>query len=180
MLRLRREAREDAARAQRRLAGIARGAKMPMLGPNCMGLINHALGAGLSFVPEYTRAPRQAGSIAVVSQSGALGYSLAQAWERGLGIRYFFSVGNSADIDVGDLIAAMAEDPDCKAIACLFEGATSAVRMLEGATRAPRGQAGDRLQAGASGTARRGARATGSLAGSGSPGAALRARGFIP
>jgi acyl-CoA synthetase (NDP forming) len=131
-------AREDAGRAQRRLAGIARAAKMPMLGPNCMGLVNHALGAGLSFIPEYARAPRNAGSIAVVSQSGALGYSLAQAWDRGLGIRYFFSVGNSADIDVGDLVAAMAEDPECKAIACLFEGAASAARMLEAGARARR------------------------------------------
>ena len=176
-------AREDAGRAQRRLAGIARAAKMPMLGPNCMGLINHALGAGLSFIPEYTRAPRQAGSIAVVSQSGALGYSLAQAWERGLGIRYFFSVGNSADIDVGDLIAAMAEDPDCKAIACLFEGAASAARMREAGERARR--AGKPVIVYKLGTSEDGAAAarshTGSLAGSAVAWRALFERaGFIP
>ena len=176
-------AREDAGRAQRRLAGIARAAKMPMLGPNCMGLINHALGAGLSFIPEYARAPRQAGSIAVVSQSGALGYSLAQAWERGLGIRYFFSVGNSADIDVGDLIAAMAEDPDCKAIACLFEGAASAARMREAGERARR--AGKPVIVYKLGTSEDGAAAarshTGSLAGSAVAWRALFERaGFIP
>jgi acyl-CoA synthetase (NDP forming) len=176
-------AREDAARAQRRLAGIARAAKMPMLGPNCMGLVNHALGAGLSFIPEYARAPRQAGSIAVVSQSGALGYSLAQAWDRGLGIRYFFSVGNCADIDVGDLIAAMAEDPDCKAIACLFEGAASAARMLEAGERARR--ADKPVIVYKLGTSEDGAAAarshTGSLAGSAVAWRALFERaGFIP
>jgi acyl-CoA synthetase (NDP forming) len=131
-------AREDAGRGQRRLAEIARAAKMPMLGPNCMGLINHALGAGMSFIPEYARAPAHPGAIAVVSQSGALGYSLAQAWDRGLGIRYFFSAGNSADVDVADLIAAMAEDAEVRAIACLFEGAPSAARMLEAGERARR------------------------------------------
>ena len=176
-------AREEAGRAQRRLAGIARAAKMPMLGPNCMGLINHALGAGLSFIPEYARAPREAGSIAIVSQSGALGYSLAQAWNRGLGIRYFFSVGNSADIDVGDLIAAMAEDPDCKAIACLFEGAASAARMLQAGERARRaGKPVIVYKLGASEDGAAAARShTGSLAGSAVAWRALFERaGFIP
>ncbi|MDH3318869.1 MAG: acetate--CoA ligase family protein [Betaproteobacteria bacterium] len=128
----------DAGRTQRRLADIARAAQMPMLGPNCMGLVNHALRAGMTFIPEYARAPAGAGSIAVVSQSGALGYSLAQAWDRGFGIRHFFSVGNSADVDVGDLTAAMAEDDEVRAIACLFEGAPSAARMLEAGERARR------------------------------------------
>ena len=79
--------RAGSAGAQRRLAAIARAAQMPMLGPNCMGLVNHALGAGMTFIPEYARAPRNPGSIAVVSQSGALGYTLVQAWDRGVGIR---------------------------------------------------------------------------------------------
>lgn len=131
-------AREDAELGQRRLAAIARAARMPMLGPNCMGLVNHALGAGMSFIPEYARAPARPGAIAVVSQSGALGYCLAQAWDRGLGIRYFFSTGNSADVDVADLIAAMAEDAGVRAIACLFEGVASAARMLEAGERARR------------------------------------------
>ncbi|MEX2199286.1 MAG: acetate--CoA ligase family protein, partial [Burkholderiales bacterium] len=129
-------AHEDTGRAQRRLADIARAANMPMLGPNCMGLVNHASRAGMTFLSEYARSPRNPGSIAVVSQSGALGYSLAQAWDRGLGIRYFFSAGNSADVDVADLVAAMAEDPQVRAIACLFEGAPSAARMLEAGERA--------------------------------------------
>lgn len=132
--------REDAARAQHRLGEIARAAKMPMLGPNCMGMVNHAARAGVTFLSEYARAPRATGSIAIVSQSGALGYSLAQAWDRGLGIRYFFSCGNSADVDVGDLVAAMAEDPEVRAIACLFEGAASAARLLEAGERAHRAQ----------------------------------------
>ena len=176
-------AREDSAQAQRRLAGIARAAKMPMLGPNCMGLVNHSLGAGLSFIPEYARAPRQPGSLAVVSQSGALGYSLAQAWDRGLGIRYFISAGNCADIDVGDLVAAMAEDPECKAIACLFEGATSAARMLEAGERARRaGKPVIVCKLGASENGAAAARShTGSLAGSAVAWRALFERaGFIP
>jgi acyl-CoA synthetase (NDP forming) len=155
-------------RAQRRLAEIACAAGMPMLGPNCMGLVNHALRAGMSFIPEYSRSPRNPGALAIVSQSGALGYTLAQVWERGLGVRYFASAGNSADIDVADLVAALAEDPECRAIACLFEGATSAARLLEAGERARR--AGKPVVMLKLGTSEEGAAAarshTGSLAGS--------------
>jgi len=129
-------ARDEGAAEQRRLSEIARAARMPMLGPNCMGLVNHELGVGVSFIPEYSKMPRQVGPIAFVSQSGALGYCLAQAAERGLGYRYFFSVGNSGDVDVADLIGAMAEDPGVRAIACLFEGVPDARRLLEAGERA--------------------------------------------
>ena len=131
-------ARADSGTGQRRLAEIARAARMPLLGPNCMGLVNHALGAGMSFIPEYSKMPRQVGPIAFVSQSGALGYCLAQAAERGIGFRYFFSVGNSSDVDVADLIGAIAEDEGVRAIACLFEGVPSAQRLLQAGERARR------------------------------------------
>jgi acyl-CoA synthetase (NDP forming) len=148
-----------------------------------MGLVNHALRAGMTFLSEYARAPRNPGPIAVVSQSGALGYSLAQAWDRGLGIRYFFSAGNSADVDVADLVAAMAEDPDVKAVACLFEGAPSAARVLEAGERAR--EAGKPVIVFKLGTSEDGAAAarshTGSLAGSAVAWRALFERaGFVP
>ncbi|MDW8469674.1 MAG: acetate--CoA ligase family protein [Burkholderiales bacterium] len=160
--------REEAARAEARLAAIARAARMPVLGPNCMGMVNHALRCGLTFIPEYSRARPGGGPIAVVSQSGALGYSLAQAWERGAGIGWFFSAGNSADIDVADLVAAFAEEPQCRAIALLFEGVRSAARMLEAGERARRaGKPVVVLKLGTSADGAAAARShTGSLAGS--------------
>jgi acyl-CoA synthetase (NDP forming) len=173
----------DAGHAQRRLAELARAAKMPMLGPNCMGAVNHALRAGMTFIPEYARTPVHAGAIAVVSQSGALGYSLAQAWDRGCGIRYFFSAGNSADVDVGDLVAAMAEDEAVRAIACLFEGAPSAARMLDAGERARRaGKPVIVFKLGQSADGAAAARShTGSLAGSAVAWRALFERaGFVP
>jgi acyl-CoA synthetase (NDP forming) len=162
-------ARDEGAAAQRRLAQIARAARMPVLGPNCMGLVNHELGVGVSFIPEYSKMPRRLGPIAFVSQSGALGYCLAQAAERGLGFRYFFSAGNSSDVDVADLIGAMAEDPEIRAIACLFEGVPSAQRLLEAGEKARRaGKPVIVYKLGASEDGAAAARShTGSLAGSG-------------
>lgn len=128
--------RAEGASDQQKLAAIAQAAGMPIFGPNCMGIVNHELGAGATFIPEYSRMPRKTGPIAFVSQSGALGYCLAQCAERGIGFRYFFSAGNSADIDVADLIGAMAEDSEVRAIACLFEGVPSAARLLEAGEKA--------------------------------------------
>lgn len=175
--------RDEESAAQQRLAGIARAARMPLLGPNCMGLVNHALGVGVSFIPEYAKMPRTLGPIAFVSQSGALGYCLAQACERGLGFRYFFSAGNSSDVDVADLIGAMAEDDGVRAIACLFEGVPSAQRLLEAGERAR--SAGKPVIVYKLGSSEDGAAAarshTGSLAGSAAAFRALFERaGFVP
>ena len=171
------------AAAQRRLVDTARAARMPLLGPNCMGIVNHALGAGMSFIPEYAKMPRAVGPIAFVSQSGALGYCLAQAAERGLGFRYFCSAGNSSDVDVADLISAVSEDDGVRAIACLFEGVPSAERLLEAGERARR--AGKPVIVYKLGTSEDGAAAsrshTGSLAGSAAGFRALFERaGFVP
>jgi acyl-CoA synthetase (NDP forming) len=175
-------ARDEGAAAQQRLAEIARAARMPVLGPNCMGLVNHGLGVGVSFIPEYSKMPRRLGPIAFVSQSGALGYCLAQAAERGLGYRYFFSAGNSSDVDVADLIGAMAEDPEVRAIACLFEGVPSAQRLLQAGERARK--AGKPVIVYKLGTSEDGAAAarshTGSMAGSAAAFRALFERaGFV-
>ncbi|MEK6244349.1 MAG: acetate--CoA ligase family protein [Pseudomonadota bacterium] len=174
--------RDEESAAQRRLAGIARAARMPLLGPNCMGLVNHELGVGVSFIPEYAKMPRTLGPIAFVSQSGALGYCLAQACERGLGFRYFFSAGNSSDVDVADLIGAMAEDDGVRAIACLFEGVPSAQRLLQAGKLAR--DAGKPVIVYKLGTSEDGAAAarshTGSLAGSAAAFRALFDRaGFV-
>ncbi len=175
-------ARDEGSAAQRRLAGIARAARMPLLGPNCMGLVNHELGVGVTFIPEYSKLPRRLGPIAFVSQSGALGYCLAQAAERGLGFRYFFSAGNSADVDVADLISAMAGDEGVRAIACLFEGVPSTQRLLQAGKIAH--DAGKPVIVYKLGTSDDGAAAarshTGSLAGSAASfGALFERAGFV-
>jgi acyl-CoA synthetase (NDP forming) len=175
--------RDEGAAEQRRLAELVQSARMPMLGPNCMGLVNHELGVGVSFIPEYAKMPRRVGPIAFVSQSGALGYCLAQAAERGMGYRYFFSVGNSCDVDVADLIGAMAEDPGVRAIACLFEGVPEARRLLQAGERAR--AAGKPVIVYKLGVSEDGAAAarshTGSMAGSAAAFRALFDRaGFVP
>lgn len=119
--------------AQQRMLAKARAAGMKLLGPNCVGLLNYVIGARATFagVPEGKADGRAA--IGLISQSGAMGFALAQAMDRGVAISHVLSCGNSADVDVADWIQALADDPDCAVIACAFEGMQDATRFRQAA-----------------------------------------------
>jgi len=74
-----------------------------MIGPNCMGVINTdpTIRLNASFSPIVP--PN--GSVALSSQSGALGMAIVElAQERGVGLSTFVSVGNKADVSGNDLL----------------------------------------------------------------------------
>lgn len=118
---------------QERLSAIAREAGLKILGPNCLGIANYVRGARITF-SDYPR-PRELldPSVGIASQSGALSQSLAQAIECGASVSHVFSAGNQSDVDVADLVAYLADDPVCRAIACAFEGMSDPMRLLEAA-----------------------------------------------
>jgi acetate---CoA ligase (ADP-forming) len=164
---------------QRRLGNIGRESGLKILGPNCLGIANYPRRARISF-SDYP-APREmpGKSIGIASQSGALSQSLAQAMECGVSISHAFSAGNQADVDVADLVAYLADEPACHAIACVFEGMSHPQRLLEAAQIARRN--GKPLLINKTATGEMGAEAaishTGSLAGSDSAYRAAFARG---
>ncbi len=119
--------------AQSRLAAIAQAADMRLVGPNTIGLVNYAIGAGLTFSSMPDRAPLRPYAIGIVSQSGSLGFSLAQGMMRGLSVSHVLSAGNSCDVDVADHVAYLASDPSCRAVACVFEGMAHPARMIAAA-----------------------------------------------
>jgi acyl-CoA synthetase (NDP forming) len=118
---------------QQRLSAIARDSGLKILGPNCLGIANYLRRARITFA-DYP-APRELRriSVGIASQSGALSQSLAQAIECGASVSHVFSAGNQADVDVADLVAYLADEPACQAIACAFEGMTHPQRLLEAA-----------------------------------------------
>jgi acetyl-CoA synthetase len=161
-------AKPDRAAAQGRLAALAREAGMRLVGPNTIGILNYANGAGLTFSAMPDRRPLLPHAIGIVSQSGSLGFSLAQAVERGTSVSHVLTSGNSCDVDVADYVAYLAGDPACRAIACVFEGMAHPLRMIRAAELC--WQAGKPLVIYKMATGRAGAAAamshTGSLAGS--------------
>jgi acetyl-CoA synthetase len=124
----------DRVALQHRLAAMAREGGVRLLGPNCIGLTDYVRRAEISFVAiPRPAAPPTRPALGIVSQSGNLGFALAQAVESGTQIGRVLTCGNSGDVDVADLVAALAEDPACSAVALLFEGMADPSRLIEAA-----------------------------------------------
>lgn len=129
-------AKPDRIEAQQRVMEISRRTGVRVVGPNCVGLANTRSCAGLNFMPGYANMGHRRGPIGVVSQSGALGYTVLQGMERGIGFSHYLAAGNSCDVDVCDFISYLAEDDDTRAIICLFEGIKDGSRFLAAARKA--------------------------------------------
>ena len=98
-----------------------------ILGPNCVGLLVPGIGLNASFA--HTGA--QAGRIAFVSQSRALTTALLDwAGSRGIGFSHFISLGDSADVDFGDVLDYLAADPATRAILLYIESVQHARRIF--------------------------------------------------
>ncbi len=135
-----------------------------ILGPNCVGLLVPGLGLNASFA--HTGA--LPGKIAFVSQSGALVTAVLDwAKSRGIGFTKFVSLGDSADVDCGDVLDYLASDSETQAILLYIEAITAARKFMSAARAAARNKPVLVLKAG---RAPEGARAatshTGALAGS--------------
>ncbi len=91
---------------------------MRVLGPNCLGIIVPSLKLNASFAAEM---PKQ-GNIAFISQSGALCTSVLDwAIEGKIGFSYFVSIGNTLDVEFGDLIDYFGEDENTHCIILYIE-----------------------------------------------------------
>lgn len=124
--------------AQDRLLQICAGAGMALLGPNCLGLVNYCTGMGATFNSDVAVPPPGDPAIGLVSQSGALGFALSQAAGNGVSFNHLLTCGNSADVDICDYVAYLAQDDRCRAIACVFEGLDQPRRLVDAALRARR------------------------------------------
>ena len=108
--------------AERRMVAAARAAGMRMVGPNTQGLANFGTGAILSFSSMFMESQPMDGPVGVVSQSGAMSvvpYGMLRA--RGIGVRYAHATGNDADVNVAEIAAVVAEDPDLKLLLLYLE-----------------------------------------------------------
>src|SRR5258705_4001758 len=126
----------DRIEAQQRLVQLAQRTGVRVVGPNCVGLANTRSGEGMNFMPGYATMGHRRGPIGIVSQSGALGYTVLQGMQRGIGFSHYLAAGNSCDVDVCDFISYLAEDGDTRSIICLLEGVKDGNRFLAAARKA--------------------------------------------
>lgn len=109
--------REDAVRQ------VAQRVGMPLIGPNCLGIIN--TDPQVSLNASFARTMPRPGNIALISQSGAIGVvALEYAQAEGIGLSKFISVGNKADVNENDLLAYLKDDPRTDVILLYLEDLT--------------------------------------------------------
>lgn len=135
-----------------------------ILGPNCIGALVPGLGLNASFAPGQALA----GELAFVTQSGALATAMLDwANAQGIGFSHFISLGDSADVDFGDVLDYLASDASTRAILMYVESVKHARKFMSAARAAARNKPLIVVKAGrAPEGARAAASHTGALAGS--------------
>jgi len=115
------------------ILAIAKKGSMRIVGPNCLGIMNPHLGLNASFAHKLPLA----GSIAFISQSGALCTAVLDRSEtEAIGFSTFISIGSMLDVDWGDLINYCIDDPKTKSIFLYMETIGDAPAFLEAAKKA--------------------------------------------
>lgn len=105
---------------ERRLIEVSRDAGIPIIGPNCQGVISSRGNLSAWFGP----LPKHRGNGLFISQSGGLAGTIIGHLNR-MGINLFdtvVSVGNKCSIDEADLLDSGADDPEIRFAMCYIEG----------------------------------------------------------
>lgn len=122
---------------QGRLVARAKELGVRLLGPNSMGMINLPGRVALTVNAVLEMDSPPAGATSIVSQSGTmLGTVLSRGAARGLGFCKMISVGNEADLGVGELVELLAADPETRTILLFLETVRDAARLAAGARAA--------------------------------------------
>ena len=118
---------------------IAAAGDMPILGPNCYGVINYLDGALLW--PDQHGGVRVDRGVALLSQSSNIVINMTMQ-ARGLPVAYVACLGNAAVVGLAELAAALLDDPRVTAIGMYIEGIDDAAgfaALAEGARAAGKG-----------------------------------------
>ena len=116
---------QHGAELEDKIMATARENNIRVLGPNTIGLITPEVNATFAF------ADVKKGKAAIVAQSGGLGvYMLNWAQESNVGISYFISLGNQADVDETDALQFLSSDVETRAVFSYLEGVSSGDKFL--------------------------------------------------
>lgn len=121
---------------EKKVAEKARNARIRVIGPNSMGIIN---GYGLKVNASFTPITPSSGGISFISQSGAIGAVFTvYANKYGLGYSKFASVGNKMDINITDLLPYFEQDTNTRVITCYLESFSDPENLIRIASKITR------------------------------------------
>ena len=107
----------------------ARKGNMRLIGPNCLGLMNPHSGLNATFAADIAKP----GNVGFISQSGALCTAVLDwSFRENVGFSAFVSVGSMLDVDWGDLIYYLGDDPKTNSIVIYMETIGDARSVLVG------------------------------------------------
>ncbi len=112
---------------------VKRAGDMPVLGPNCYGLINCLDGAVIW--PDQHGCKRVDRGVAILTQSSNIGITLTMQ-RRGLPVAYLACVGNAAQTGLAELADAFLSDPRVTALGVFIEGVGDAAAFAGVVSRA--------------------------------------------
>lgn len=103
---------------ERQMIQEAKKGRLRIIGPNCLGLMNPIYGLNATFA----RGMALPGSLAFISQSGAMCTAVLDwSFRERFGFSAFASVGSMADVNWGDLINYLGQDPATESILIYME-----------------------------------------------------------
>lgn len=115
---------------ERQILERMRGTRLRVIGPNCLGVMNPLSGLNATFAQTMARP----GNVAFISQSGALCTAVLDWSQREMvGYSAFVSIGSMLDVDWGDLIDYLGNDPRTHSIVMYMESVGNARSFLSAA-----------------------------------------------
>ena len=122
---------------QEKVLATAHAQGVRLLGPNSMGVINIPERIALTVNAALDTPTLLSGPLGVLSHSGSLlGTLLSRGQARGLGFSKLVSVGNEADLGIGEIGEILIDDPATKAILLFLETIRQPARLEAMARRA--------------------------------------------
>ena len=122
------EVNESGAAAQDEMVALARQGGMRLIGPNCFGILIPSAKLYAQMPPIFP----PDGHIAVVSQSGNVGLTIARrAMAHDFGCSCMVSIGNEADLHAEDFLEYLADDAKTAVILAYIEGFKDGRRFFE-------------------------------------------------
>ncbi len=121
---------EEGVKLEQQILQNARRGNLRIIGPNCLGVMNPLIGLNATFASTIARP----GNVGFISQSGALCTSILDwSLQENFGFSAFISIGSMLDVDWGDLIYYLGDDPRTSSIVIYMESVGNARSFLSAA-----------------------------------------------
>ncbi|MBX3013362.1 MAG: bifunctional acetate--CoA ligase family protein/GNAT family N-acetyltransferase [Caldilineaceae bacterium] len=121
---------DEGAQLEQEILQKARQAKMRIIGPNCLGVMSPITGINATFA----KGMALPGNVGFLSQSGALCTSVLDwSLQEHVGFSAFVSIGSMLDVNWGDLIYYLGDDPHTSSIVIYMESIGDAGAFLSAA-----------------------------------------------